>query len=242
MHQFDIKTKLRAEIIEHLDCGVDVEVRLENRRRRSSHRSPLLVLLGGGGAPHTVPGKTRHRSLHAHVPVALRHVFTNLILQVRQFACGRVRVQWHGCANFAAQELVNRHVTTLAKDVPQCPVDTAEGVVSGYPRAEIRLHVSGPPDIFDFVAILSDHERFEVFLQIRGHCEGPLMSWRAHAVEPRSLVSTLTNQVGAGGCVMITFTSVILSGGMLPAGGDWADWSGQACWPSRRRVRTARHF
>src|SRR3569833_4600899 len=75
-------------------------------------------------------------------------------------------VELDGFAGLAAQQLIDRHATTLAQNVPQSAIDAAERVIAFGTRAEILLHISRLPDVLDLIAALADHERLKTGLDI----------------------------------------------------------------------------
>ena len=61
-------------------------------------------------------------------------------------------IERHCGTNLAAKQLIDGNAKTLAQDVPQRTIDSAERVVPFRPGAEIFLHVSRLPNVVDLVA------------------------------------------------------------------------------------------
>src|SRR4030095_9385607 len=104
----------------------------------------------------------------------LSHPLAHLIFEVRGLASGGVAIKRHCGTNLAAQELVDGHAAALPQNVPKRSVDAAERVVPRDAGTEIGGDVSGLPDVFDLVAVLSDDEGLEVLFKIRGDGMGSL--------------------------------------------------------------------
>ena len=92
-------------------------------------RGRAFCTASDGRIADAVAGEAGHGELHAHVAIAGGHGLAHLVLQFRQFARAGVRVQRHGGAHLAAQQLVDGHAGALAHDVPERAVDARERVV-----------------------------------------------------------------------------------------------------------------
>ena len=201
VNQADIESELRAYRFEHADGGGQVTAGIKYRRRGHAIRPQSLHGGGGLGAAHAVTGPSGNCQLHAHHLVAFLDVGLHLVVQLTLRQGGGVAIERHCRANLASQQLIDRHAETLAQDVPQRAIDSAQRVVAFRPGAEIFLQVRRLPDVFDLVAVFADHKRlqplFNVGLRRLGNF---LVGRRAQSVEPGLAGLHLDDgPVGAGG-------------------------------------------
>jgi hypothetical protein len=124
--------------------------------------------------------------LHADVPVPLLHEPPRIRLDVLKRLAARVGVRVDGRAALASEQLIHRHPSPLAEDVPQRHVHAAERIAQHGPVSPVRTDERRLPHVLDRQRVLADEEWLEVFVDGRFNRPRTLRECgAAEAVQPR---------------------------------------------------------
>ena len=165
VHQLDFEAKILAaggEDIEHAaQGGAAVE-----------HRT--FMQPPGGGCPSgpSTARRFRRRSAaataaasagaHTNVFIAARHGLTHVFDHVFGLGASGIGEHLRGFAALAAPQIVDRHSSLPALDVPQRLIHAADGVVEHRAVAPVGAVVAHLPRVLDTVGRFADEQRLQV--------------------------------------------------------------------------------
>src|ERR1035437_9543685 len=204
VQQLDAFPELASEVFEHSRNQPAVGPRLPRILVRvetcpGSVRTTRLRDVHTASAIRRVAGDL---DLTADVTETLFHVPTDLVLEFRQVAPGRVHIDTSRTAALAAEQLVHGHAGPLALDVPERLVHAGDGVVQNWSAPPVGADHSCLPDIFDVVGVPTEQEWLEVLLDGGDDGKRPLREGGA-AEAPKASVARLDlddHQADAVGC------------------------------------------
>src|ERR1700728_5055645 len=159
MHKAYVIAKFGTQSFKHADGSCDVARCTEDGGWRDTLWPQGLRLRGSSGPCNPIARPSRHAQLHPDDLITLLNVGLNLIVQLALCHGRSMAIELHRCTYLSTQQLIDRNSQAFPQDVPQCPIDAAEGVISLRSRSEVLLHVRRLPDVIDLVGILANDKR-----------------------------------------------------------------------------------
>ena len=105
---------------------------------------------------------------------ALFHIAFRAVDDLLKLGTVSVSISVGGLAAFAAGELIDRHASLAAFDIPQRLIDPADGIVQHGAVLPIRAVVAGLPDVLDAIGSFIQQKGSQIFLDRRLHQIGAL--------------------------------------------------------------------
>ena len=123
--------------------------------------------------------------LNANMPVSLLHILANVLSHFLLLPSIRVCVGVCRFPAFPTQQLIDGHSRTFPLDVPECLIDSRDGVVEDRAVAPVAVDRGHLPRFLDPVDIPTDQEGFEMLLDSSVDSIEPLCKCGAsQAVKP----------------------------------------------------------
>lgn len=124
---------------------------------------------GGAVSPH----------LDTHMAVSGSDKLLDIFDHIADVVSAGMGVAVHSEAAFATEELIDRHASAFAFDVPERLVEAAEGIIEHGAVAPVGTDVSSLPDILDIVGIFAYAKVVEVFVDRSHNAVSALAEGRA---------------------------------------------------------------
>ncbi len=148
--------------------------RLREQLRRDAQvvlHVPAVRVRRAGKAPVGPPAPVRapaaRTDLQPYVPVAVGQDLRRLGDRFVDRGAAGMQVNRGAAAYPAAEQLVDRHVRTLAGDVPERLVDAGQRTVEHRAAAPVRAEVDHPGDVLDVGRMPADDQRCDVLVHGR---------------------------------------------------------------------------
>jgi len=173
VQQLDVVAARVADVLEHLQCALDVGPDLHVRINRRSETGLFEI-----GLLRQV-GRAVAAALDADVPEPSLHRPPDALFDLRERAPAAMCVAIDREPALAAHQLVDGHVRPLALDVPQGLVEPAQRVVEHRAVPPVRAGIGVLPHILDVLGVAPLRKRPEVFVDRRHHRQRSLVERRA---------------------------------------------------------------